>query len=111
MLGFPLVYFKGMRLMMFQLSGFYYRVWDLTGFGEFVGVSFRFDSDQYDYSDHDLFILTLHVRCLLVCFLFLLSLFMIGYLLTICSWIVMSHLFLLFSVYRMRQLYCVFSVY
>ena len=23
MLGFPLVYFKGMRLMMFQLSGFY----------------------------------------------------------------------------------------
>ena len=24
MLGFPLVYFKGMRLMMFQLSGFYY---------------------------------------------------------------------------------------
>ena len=23
MLGFPLVYFKGMRLMMFQLSSFY----------------------------------------------------------------------------------------
>ena len=23
MLGFPLLYFKGMRLMMFQLSGFY----------------------------------------------------------------------------------------
>ena len=26
MLGFPLLYFKGMRLLMFQLSGFYYRV-------------------------------------------------------------------------------------
>ena len=26
MLGFPLLYFKGMRLMMFQLSGFYSRV-------------------------------------------------------------------------------------
>ena len=25
MLGFPLLYFKGMRLLMFQLSGFYYR--------------------------------------------------------------------------------------
>ena len=25
MLGFPLLYFKGMRLMMFQLSGFYCR--------------------------------------------------------------------------------------
>ena len=24
MLGFPLLYFKGMRLMMFQLSGFCY---------------------------------------------------------------------------------------
>ena len=24
MLGFPLLYFKGMRLLMFQLSGFYY---------------------------------------------------------------------------------------
>ena len=23
MLGFPILYFKGMRLMMFQLSGFY----------------------------------------------------------------------------------------
>ena len=23
MLGFPLLYFKGMRLLMFQLSGFY----------------------------------------------------------------------------------------
>ena len=26
MLGFPILYFKGMRLMMFQLSGFYSRV-------------------------------------------------------------------------------------
>ena len=26
MLGFPLLYFKGMRLMMFQLSSFYCRV-------------------------------------------------------------------------------------
>ena len=26
MLGFPLVYFKGMRLMMFQLSGYYYKL-------------------------------------------------------------------------------------
>ena len=25
MLGIPLLYFKGMRLLMFQLSGFYYR--------------------------------------------------------------------------------------
>ena len=25
MLGSPLLYFKGMRLLMFQLSGFYYR--------------------------------------------------------------------------------------
>ena len=25
MLGFPLLYIKGMRLMMFQLSGFYYK--------------------------------------------------------------------------------------
>ena len=25
MLGFPILYFKGMRLMMFQLSGFYYK--------------------------------------------------------------------------------------
>ena len=25
MLGFPLLYFKGMRLLMFQLSGFYYK--------------------------------------------------------------------------------------
>ena len=27
MLGFPLLYFKGMRLMMFQLSSFYCRIW------------------------------------------------------------------------------------
>ena len=33
MLGFPLVYFKGMRLMMFQLSGFYYRS-GVCGFNE-----------------------------------------------------------------------------
>ena len=26
MLGLPILYFKGMRLMMFQLSGFYCRV-------------------------------------------------------------------------------------
>ena len=32
MLGFPLLYFKGMRLLMFQLSGFYYR---------FGGLGFR----------------------------------------------------------------------
>ena len=27
MLGFPILYFKGMRPMMFQLSGFYYILW------------------------------------------------------------------------------------
>ena len=27
MLGFPLLYFKGMRLMMFQLYSFYCRLW------------------------------------------------------------------------------------
>ena len=26
MLGFPTLYLKGMRIVMFQLSGFYYRV-------------------------------------------------------------------------------------
>ena len=26
MLGFPILYFKGMRILMFQLSGFNYRV-------------------------------------------------------------------------------------
>ena len=26
MLGFPLLYSKGMRLLMFQLSGFYYNI-------------------------------------------------------------------------------------
>ena len=31
MLGFPLLYFKGMRLMMFQLSGFYFKVWGFRG--------------------------------------------------------------------------------
>ena len=28
MLGFPLVYLKGMRIMMFQLSGFYCKAWE-----------------------------------------------------------------------------------
>ena len=32
MLGFPLLYFKGMRLLMFQLSGFYYS-WVLKSIG------------------------------------------------------------------------------
>ena len=27
MLGSPILYLKGMRILMFQLSGFYYRVW------------------------------------------------------------------------------------
>ena len=31
MLGLPLLYFKGMRLMMFQLSGSYYRVYKGKG--------------------------------------------------------------------------------
>ena len=26
MLGFPLLYFKGMRILMFQLSGFYFTI-------------------------------------------------------------------------------------
>ena len=26
MLGFPILYLKGMRIMMFQLSGFYYTI-------------------------------------------------------------------------------------
>ena len=30
MLGFPLLYFKDMRLLMFQLSGFYYRAKPLS---------------------------------------------------------------------------------
>ena len=34
MLGFPLLYFKGMRLMMLQLSSFYCR-----GVGEPLGIS------------------------------------------------------------------------
>ena len=29
MLGFPILYCKGMRPMMFQLSGFCYGIWDL----------------------------------------------------------------------------------
>ena len=42
MLGFPILYVKGMRLMMFQLSGFYFRsglrglrlrLWGLRGLG------------------------------------------------------------------------------
>ena len=32
MLGFPLLYFKGMRLMMFQLSSFYCKGMLLLGF-------------------------------------------------------------------------------
>ena len=31
MLGFPLLYFNGMRLMMFQLSSFYCRGFGLRG--------------------------------------------------------------------------------
>ena len=54
MLGFPLLYFKGMRLMMFQLSSFYCRVfgvWRLglldfraesfNGFRDFVAFEFN----------------------------------------------------------------------
>ena len=33
MLGFPLLYFKGMRLMMFQLSGFYCTSIRVSGLG------------------------------------------------------------------------------
>ena len=32
-LVFPILYFKGMRIMMFQLSGFYYTFWILQGVG------------------------------------------------------------------------------
>ena len=41
MLGFPLLYFKGMRLLMFQLSGFYYRphgVWERLGGSRALGT-------------------------------------------------------------------------
>ena len=42
MLGFLILYLKGMRIMMFQLSGFYCRVWVIRGSGlsiqEFTGV-------------------------------------------------------------------------
>ena len=43
MLGFPILYFKGMRLMMFQLSGFYYRVFvGVEGLGQVgAGIEFR----------------------------------------------------------------------
>ena len=39
MLGFPILYFKGRRLMMFQLSGFYCRFFEecLQGFGRAWG--------------------------------------------------------------------------
>ena len=30
MLGFPILYFKGMRLMMFQLSGFHCKTLEIT---------------------------------------------------------------------------------
>ena len=33
MLGFPLLYFKGMRILMFQLSGFYCRTLETAGTG------------------------------------------------------------------------------
>ena len=39
MLGFPILYFKGRRLMMFQLSGFYCRVPGKTGF-RVEGIAF-----------------------------------------------------------------------
>ena len=32
MLGFPTLYLKGMRIVMFQLSGFYYRGFGVLGF-------------------------------------------------------------------------------
>ena len=36
MLGFPLLYFKGMRLLMFQLSGFNYRsTWRIMGLSKY----------------------------------------------------------------------------
>ena len=38
MLGFPLLYFKGMRLMMFQLSSFYCK-WLLYWYLEALGMS------------------------------------------------------------------------
>ena len=46
MLGFPLLYFKGMRLLMFQLSSFYYTLrllrgsWDLWGGFRLGGLGF-----------------------------------------------------------------------
>ena len=39
MLGSPILYLKGMRILMFQLSGFYYRVFLATGGGEDVGLT------------------------------------------------------------------------
>ena len=38
MLGFPIIYFKGMRRMMFQLSGFHCKA---SGPLEFWGLGFR----------------------------------------------------------------------
>ena len=35
MLGSLILYLKGMRIMMFQLSGFYCSIWGLRGLGVF----------------------------------------------------------------------------
>ena len=63
MLGFPILYFKGMRLMMFQLSGFYCRVSskgsirattrDLQGYyniGAEITTTASFGVPYYNYS-------------------------------------------------------------
>ena len=48
MLGFPIVYFKGMRIMTFQLSGFYCRFYRRQDFsckqrgGLILGAQFHF---------------------------------------------------------------------
>ena len=41
MLGSLIIFLKGMRRMMFQLSGFYYRVWGGLEFGAVSGLGFR----------------------------------------------------------------------
>ena len=38
MLGSPILYLKGMRILMFQLSGFCYRVWGLGMRDSILGI-------------------------------------------------------------------------
>ena len=48
MLGFPLLYFKGVRLMMFQLSSFYCRGYRVSGVSLLFGIRFRASGDVED---------------------------------------------------------------